>query len=357
MSLCVCAVVGPRSYRAEEAVDVEDERTGGGDPYADFWAPDPPCPSDGTARRRAARLGAAALAAVLALPAALSPAAAVPVPRPAESLEELQERADELSDEYNGELHDMEAVFDDAEKAQERADSTREEVEEARDKVRQLAIAGYTASGLDPSLTVFVEEDPQLLIDQAQLIGHLSGNHQARIDELQQAVERDEKASANAEEKAEAVEKDLKELEDRREEVQELIADHPVQEMGPPDSLTPRTRQMRDIVLEKFGENKKHGGYGCYRPDGGYVVGEHPKGRACDFMVNGDGQMPSQKMIDHGWDIAHWAQDNAERLGIMYIIYRQQIWDVRRGSEGWRDMEDRGSITENHFDHVHISMF
>ena len=50
-------------------------------------------------------------------------------------------------------------------------------------------------------------------------------------------------------------------------------------------------------------------------------------------------------------------QANAARLGIMYVIYRQHIWDVRMPSSGWRPMEDRGSITANHFDHVHISVF
>ncbi|WP_026120652.1 coiled-coil domain-containing protein [Nocardiopsis potens] len=334
---------------------MEPDRVSGDDPFADFWAPDPPCPAEPRAPRRAGAGRAAAAALMLASVLAPLPAAAAPAPR--ESLSELQDRADALSEEYNGELRDMEGVFDDAEKAQERADKTQEEVDDAREQVQQLAIASYTSGGLDPSLTVFVEEDPQLLIDQAQLIGHLSANHQERIDALEQAIERDEKARDNAQAKADEVQEDLDELEGRREEVQRLIAEHPQQEMGPPDSLTPRTRQMRDVITEKFGENRKHGGVGCYRPDGGYVVGEHPKGRACDFMVDKNGQMPSEEQIAHGQEIADWAQDNAERLGIMYIIYRQQIWDIRRSDEGWRDMADRGSITENHFDHVHISMF
>ena len=41
----------------------------------------------------------------------------------------------------------------------------------------------------------------------------------------------------------------------------------------------------------------------------------------------------------------------------MYIIYRQRIWDVRMASSGWVPMEDRGSITANHYDHVHIWCF
>ncbi|WP_460862915.1 coiled-coil domain-containing protein [Nocardiopsis coralliicola] len=330
------------------------------DAYADFWAPDPPCPPELrdaprtrpalTAAARAALAGAV-LAGLLGAPSA----AAAPVP--AESLSELQDRADALSEEYNGELRDMEGVFEDAEKAQERADKTQDEVDSAREQVQQLAIASYTSGGIDPSLAIFVEEDPQQLIDQAQLVGHLSSNHQERIDSLEQAIGRDEKARDNAQEKADSVQEDLDELEGRREEVQGLIADHPQQEMGPPDNLTPRTRQMRDVITEEFGENTKHGGVGCYRAEGGFVVGEHPKGRACDFMVDKNGQMPSEEQQEHGDEIAAWAQENADRLGIMYIIYQQKIWDIRRDDEGWRDMSDRGSITENHFDHVHISMF
>jgi hypothetical protein len=58
-----------------------------------------------------------------------------------------------------------------------------------------------------------------------------------------------------------------------------------------------------------------------------------------------------------GYEVASWAQAHASQLGIMYIIYRQKIWDIRMASSGWVPMEDRGSITANHFDHVHISVF
>ena len=67
--------------------------------------------------------------------------------------------------------------------------------------------------------------------------------------------------------------------------------------------------------------------------------------------------MPAASWIQHGYDIAAWAQANASRLGILYIIYRQRIWDIRSGSSAWVPMEDRGSITANHYDHVHISVF
>jgi hypothetical protein len=47
--------------------------------------------------------------------------------------------------------------------------------------------------------------------------------------------------------------------------------------------------------------------------------------------------------------------DNAGRLSLMYVIWKQRIWDTRSGG-GWRQMEDRGSVTANHFDHPHVSV-
>ena len=125
--------------------------------------------------------------------------------------------------------------------------------------------------------------------------------------------------------------------------------------MEPPDNITPYPA-MRDLVIEEFGRATKWAVWAATAV-GGWVVGEHPKGRACDFMLNADGQTPSEEQIRRGWYISEWARENADDLGIMYVIYRQQIWDVRRGDTDWRDMADRGSITENHFDHVHISMY
>lgn len=342
------------------------------DDFADFWAPDPP---DRTwadraralvealkgvsptvlhpGRTRAAALTVAVLAAFLYLPHGTASAA----PPPRESMAELQERAEALSEEFNGELRDMEGVIEEAERAEERADGTREEVEAAREQVRALAVATYTGNGLDLSMSLFVEADPDEVIDRAVVIDYLSTSNQDKIDQLNQALERDETARENAEAQLGEAEEDLDEMEERRREVQRMIADHPEQPMGGPYNITPRTEQMRELVIEEFGEGTDVGGVGCYRPTGGWVVGEHPKGRACDFMVDPNGSMPSQEQVDRGWAIAEWAQENADDLGIMYVIYRQQIWDVRRGDEGWRDMADRGNITENHFDHVHISMF
>ena len=68
---------------------------------------------------------------------------------------------------------------------------------------------------------------------------------------------------------------------------------------------------------------------------------DHPSGLALDLMVD----------RDPGEDLAAYAVANMERLGINYVIYRQRI---NLGS-GWKAMEDRGGVTANHMDHVHVS--
>lgn len=70
---------------------------------------------------------------------------------------------------------------------------------------------------------------------------------------------------------------------------------------------------------------------------------DHPKGLALDFMTT------------HGQGLADYVKANAGRLGVTYVIWHQHIWSVARSSEGWRLMEDRGSPTANHMDHVHVS--
>lgn len=68
---------------------------------------------------------------------------------------------------------------------------------------------------------------------------------------------------------------------------------------------------------------------------------DHPNGLAVDFMSR------SAK----GDRIARCVLDNQDELGVSYVIWKQRI----NYGDGWEPMEDRGSVTENHFDHVHVS--
>ena len=75
--------------------------------------------------------------------------------------------------------------------------------------------------------------------------------------------------------------------------------------------------------------------------------GDHGSGHALDIMCTGS----------LGDAIAAYVRAHASELGVSYVIWSQHIWSVERGSEGWRAMEDRGSTTANHYDHVHVSLY
>jgi hypothetical protein len=110
--------------------------------------------------------------------------------------------------------------------------------------------------------------------------------------------------------------------------------------------VRPQTAIVADTVGSMFGIVTV-GGYreSARDPNG------HPSGLALDFMTNdiADGRATGDRL-------AQYLIDNADRLGVDYIIWWQQIWSADRADEGWRAMEDRGSDTENHFDHVHLNI-
>lgn len=91
---------------------------------------------------------------------------------------------------------------------------------------------------------------------------------------------------------------------------------------------------------------------GGWREDG-QGVSDHPDGRAADVMID---NWDSPDGVNLGNDIARFAQDNADELGVDYVIWQQKIWYPGTPTDAWKPMEDRGSNTANHMDHVHISV-
>lgn len=77
----------------------------------------------------------------------------------------------------------------------------------------------------------------------------------------------------------------------------------------------------------------------------------HPAGLAADFMIP-----PSAAGRRQGDALAAYAREHATELGIGYLIWRQRIWSQARAEEGWRRMQDRGSETLNHRDHIHLQV-
>lgn len=90
----------------------------------------------------------------------------------------------------------------------------------------------------------------------------------------------------------------------------------------------------------------------CFRSGGS---GEHPKGRACDFAAqkNGFGGVATGGDRTYGNNLANYYVRNADRLGVLYVIWFKQIW---LPSSGWRAYNGGGDPSSDHTNHVHLSM-
>lgn len=109
--------------------------------------------------------------------------------------------------------------------------------------------------------------------------------------------------------------------------------------------LQPQTAAFKEEIANLFGITS----FSDYRPGDS---GDHGKGLAIDFMVPESSEL--------GDKIAEYAIQNMASRGISYIIWKQRFYapfDSKYGSANtWNPMPDRGSVTENHYDHVHVSM-
>ncbi|WP_436977288.1 LysM peptidoglycan-binding domain-containing protein [Streptococcus suis] len=108
--------------------------------------------------------------------------------------------------------------------------------------------------------------------------------------------------------------------------------------------LQPQVAVFRAEVANAFGITSFSG----YRPGDS---GDHGKGLAIDFMV------PQSSAL--GDQVAAYAVANLASKNINYIIWKQRFYAPYASIYGpaytWNLMPDRGSITENHYDHVHVS--
>lgn len=108
--------------------------------------------------------------------------------------------------------------------------------------------------------------------------------------------------------------------------------------------VTPRTLHMYNEV-RKAGFKRF---VGCFRPSGPW---EHPKGRACDWSLKqrGFSHASTPDMRRYGNNLMAFLVRNADRLGVLYVIWYRQIWFP---ATGWRPYSGPSA----HTDHVHVSM-
>ncbi|HFU4205088.1 TPA: LysM peptidoglycan-binding domain-containing protein [Streptococcus suis] len=132
----------------------------------------------------------------------------------------------------------------------------------------------------------------------------------------------------------------------------EPVVETPVVETAAPvatavydnSGLQPQVAAFKEEVATTFGITSFSG----YRPGD---PEDHGKGLAIDFMV------PVSSAL--GDQVAEYTIANIGAKNISYIIWKQRFYSPYPSIYGpaytWNLMPDRGSVTENHYDHVHVS--
>lgn len=113
------------------------------------------------------------------------------------------------------------------------------------------------------------------------------------------------------------------------------------------DGLYQHVAEARDQLAKKFGVE-----IGGYRPGDTDGMGTgHGDGLALDLMVGDNKAL--------GDEIAQYVLANYQNLNVSYVIWQQRFWapfnSIYGGPGQWGLMPDRGGVTANHYDHVHIS--
>src|SRR5688500_3159680 len=110
---------------------------------------------------------------------------------------------------------------------------------------------------------------------------------------------------------------------------------------------------MANTLIACFGRN----GYNvsCYEARSANPVFEHPRGRACDYMITRNGGIAVGHERARGQAMAEFAAAHASELKILYVIWYRRSWSPEDGQIPWEQW-DSYSGDSPHTDHVHVSV-
>ncbi|HEX4818010.1 MAG TPA: hypothetical protein VFV66_35155, partial [Nonomuraea sp.] len=288
----------------------------------------------------------ALLAGLSTLPAP-SPAAADPSPA---ELRRLTKQAARLNDLYRGQIQSLEEIRIQAKRATDTSGDLAAQLAAAQADVGRIAQAAYILGPIDGLQMFGMQAEPYQVLGHAANLAYMADERTERVKSIQKLIEKSKEAKLAANDKIQKMKKEIKRLESKRDEIQRLLNKFGFQQPGGGEGLTPRMISVRAAIMQNF--PMKYG-VGCLRPGD---PGEHGKGRACDFMMSRGGTMAGGADEANGDALAAWLIKNGPRLGVMYIIWKQRYYDIRSGG-GWDPMSNRGGVTANHYDHVHVSVF
>jgi peptidoglycan DL-endopeptidase CwlO len=256
-----------------------------------------------------------------------------------------------------------------------------QQIETLRPQVSAVAANVYRTGRIGPVMVLLNSASPDAFIERAEGLDMLALYDNSRVRELNKAFEQANRAKAAIDAEVAEERKQLTAMAKQKAEAEralELVggertggfvsATSPVARRAPrnddgswprqscsePDPttsgcVTPRTlhalKEAQRVGFERF--------VSCYRPGGPY---EHPKGRACDFSAEwrrfGGDAYGDDRL--YGNNLAAFFVRNADRLGVLYVIWYRQIWVP---ATGWRSYRGAyGDPASDHTNHVHLSM-
>ncbi|MFI7418936.1 coiled-coil domain-containing protein [Nonomuraea sp. NPDC049684] len=267
-----------------------------------------------------------------------------------DELRRLTKQASRLNDLYRGQIQSLEEIRIQAKNATDTSGDLAARLAAAQAGVAEIARQTYVTGPLDGMQLFGLTADPAIALGQAANMSYMATERTERVRSIQKLIAKSKEAKLNANDKIDKLKKEIRTLQGKRREIERLLAKYGFQQPGGAEGLTQRMITVRAEIMQNF--PMKYG-VGCLRPGD---PGEHGKGRACDFMMSRGGTMASGADADRGDALAEWLIKNGSRIGVMYIIWKQRYYDIRSGG-GWDPMSDRGGVTANHYDHVHVSVF
>jgi hypothetical protein len=271
-------------------------------------------------------------------------------PSPQAQLNKLTKQAADLQKAYRGEIEGLKDTRSAAQKAGDRVKKLRSDLVAAEGQIAQFYRNSYMSGTVDGPRMFSYTGDPATILGQAATVTYLAEEKNQRLNKISTLIKESRAAKKEADGKIVDLKKEIKRLEDKKRDVEQLLKRFGFQTPDAGSGLTGRMVSIRNVIMQSF---PMPFGVGCLRPGD---PGEHGKGRACDFMMSTGGRMPDAGSAARGDALAQWCIENGRQVGIMYIIWKQRYYDIRTGA-GWRQMSDRGGVTANHYDHVHVSVF
>jgi hypothetical protein len=249
------------------------------------------------------------------------------------------------------------------------------QVAEETTTVGELAEVAYRTGRLGPLTALLDSDSPDGFLDRAVTLSAVAANQDRQVRDLVRSRDAAAQAKAAVDREVTEQRRQLAIMQARKQQAEKALADA-ARQPDPPASgggssggsssgslsggctvndpttsgcITPRMlnalQQAKAAGFTRF--------VSCYRSGGS---GEHPKGRACDFSATtgGFGGVASGGDRTYGDNLANYFIRNADRLGVLYVIWFKRIW---LPSSGWKAYTGgNGDPSSDHTNHVHLSV-